>query len=114
MQQPQVAHVLCQSDLSSGFNAHQQKTLHALQQCRTAALGGHVDVCTDCAAIHISYNSCRKCQGHKKQEWIRRREAELLPCTYFHVVFTLPPQLNSLAFYNTPQSVPRKIYSSPA
>lgn len=101
---PEVADVLRQSDLS-GFTVHQQKTLRAISQCRTAALGGHVDVCTDCGVIHISYNSCRnrhcpKCQGHKKQAWIQRREAELLPCTYFHVVFTLPQQLNSLALYN--------------
>lgn len=98
----EVADVLHHTNISSGFSVHQQKTLRALQQCRTAALGGHVDVCTDCGVVHISYNSCRnrhcpKCQGHKREEWIQKREADLLPCTYYHVVFTLPQELNALA-----------------
>lgn len=102
----EVADVLRYTDLSSSvFTVHQQKTLRALQQCRTAALGGHVDVCTGCGVIHISYNSCRnrhcpKCQGHKRVEWIQKREQELLPCTYYHVVFTLPQELNGLALHN--------------
>ena len=80
----------------------QKKTLRALKDCRTAALGGHVDACDGCGNISISYNSCRnrhcpKCQGHKREEWIQKREADLLPCTYFHVVFTLPQQLNAVA-----------------
>ena len=97
----QVADVLRHTDLQS-FNVHQQKTLRALKDCRTAALGGHVDACDGCGNVSISYNSCRnrhcpKCQGHKREEWIQRREADLLPCTYFHLVFTLPQQLNGLA-----------------
>ena len=81
-------------------------TLRAIKNCRTQALGGHIDVCTDCAVVKISYNSCRnrhcpKCQGHKKQEWIQARQAELLPVTYFHVVFTLPSELNGLSLYNS-------------
>lgn len=102
----QVADVLRRTDLSSsGLTVHQQKTLRALQQCRTAALGGHVDACTGCGVIQISYNSCRnrhcpKCQGHKRVEWIQKREQELLPCTYYHVVFTLPQELNPLVLYN--------------
>ncbi len=101
----EVADVLRRTDIASpAFRVHQQKTLRALQQCRTSALGGHVDVCTDCGVIHISYNSCRnrhcpKCQGHKREEWIQKREQELLPCTYYHVVFTLPQELNSLALH---------------
>ena len=99
----EVADVLRQTVLTNlSLNAHQQKTLRALQQCRTAALGGHVDACDGCGNISISYNSCRnrhcpKCQGHKREEWIQRREADLLPCTYYHVVFTLPQELNVLA-----------------
>ena len=67
-------------------------------------LGGHVDVCDACGRISISYNSCRnrhcpKCQGHKREEWIQKREQDLLPCTYYHVVFTLPQQLNPLALH---------------
>jgi hypothetical protein len=97
----QVADVLRHTDLQS-FNVHQQKTLRALKDCRTAALGGHVDACDGCGNISISYNSCRnrhcpKCQGHKREAWIQKREADLLPCTYFHLVFTLPQQLNGLA-----------------
>ena len=83
---------------------HQQKTLRALKDCRTAALGGHLDACDGCGNISISYNSCRnrhrpRCQGHKREEWIQKREADLLPCTYFHLVFTLPHELNALALH---------------
>ena len=97
----EVADVLRHTDLQ-GYNVHRQKTLRALKDCRTAALGGHVDACDGCGNISISYNSCRnrhcpKCQGHKREEWIQKREADLLPCTYFHLVFTLPHQLNALA-----------------
>jgi len=97
----QVADVLRHTDMQ-GFTVHQQKTLRALKDCRTEALGGHVDACDGCGNISISYNSCRnrhcpKCQGHKREEWIQKREADLLPCTYFHLVFTLPQQLNGLA-----------------
>lgn len=84
----------------------QLRTLHALRKCRTAALGGHIDRCTDpsCHKLHLSYNSCRnrhcpKCQGHKREQWIRAREEELLNVPYFHVVFTLPSELNRLCLY---------------
>lgn len=113
----EVADVLRHSDLSAlQLNAHQQKTLRALAQCRTAALGGHVDACTGCGSVHISYNSCRnrhcpKCQGHKRVEWIERREADLLPCTYYHVVFTLPGELNPLALHQ-PQGVYDALFAS--
>lgn len=109
----EVADVLRQVDLDSlGFTVHQQKTLRALQQCRTAALGGHIDACADCGSVHISYNSCRnrhcpKCQGHKRQEWIQAREQDLLPCTYYHVVFTLPQELNPVALHQ-----PQLLYGS--
>lgn len=101
----EVAHVLQQTDITAlHLDIHQQKTLRAIQHCRTAAHGGHVDACNECGTVHISYNSCRnrhcpKCQGHKREEWIQKREADLLPCTYYHVVFTLPQQLNALALY---------------
>ncbi len=99
----QVADVLRRIDLQKQhFTVHQQKTLRAIIDCRTAALGGHIDACNQCGIIHISYNSCRnrhcpKCQGHKREEWIQKRKADLLPSTYFHLVFTLPHQLNALA-----------------
>ena len=84
------------------FQCAAAKTLRAIAQCRTGSLGGHVDACNECGNISISYNSCRnrhcpKCQGHKREAWIQKREAELLPCTYYHVVFTLPKELNPLA-----------------
>ena len=99
----EVADVLRRTNVPSlHLTIHQQKTLRAIEQCRTAALGGHVDMCDGCGNITISYNSCRnrhcpKCQGHKREEWIQKREADLLPCTYYHMVFTLPQQLNGLA-----------------
>ena len=76
--------------------------LKALSQCRRAALGGHLDACGDCGHVRISYNSCRnrhcpKCQGRQREAWISAREEELLPVPYFHVVFTLPSELNALA-----------------
>jgi hypothetical protein len=64
-----------------------------IERCRTAALGGHVARCEDCAHTVIAYNSCRnrhcpKCQGAAAKQWLAEREAELLPVPYFHVVFT--------------------------
>ncbi len=74
--------------------------LNALQKCRTAALGGHVDACDSCGHVRISYNSCRnrhcpKCQTTNKERWILARQQQLLPVSYFHVVFTIPQELNT-------------------
>lgn len=87
-------------------NSWQARTLYALAACRTAQLGGHIDRCDnpECRALHLSYNSCRnrhcpKCQGHKRLEWVQKREADLLNTSYFHVVFTLPSELNTLALH---------------
>ena len=84
---------------------HVQKALRAITDCRTAKLGGHIDKCDECGYTHISYNSCRnrhcpKCQGLSKERWIAARQGELLPVTYFHVVFTLPSELYGVAFQN--------------
>ncbi len=82
------------------------KVLRAIARCRTAALGGHFDECTDCGyRPAISYNSCRnrhcpKCQANARDRWLEARRQELLPTRYVHVVFTLPPQLASLALQN--------------
>lgn len=86
------------------FNAWQIRTLSAIKDCRTANMGSHVDACLDCGYIRISYNSCRnrhcpKCQGKESENWIQAREDELLPVPYFHVVFTLPDNLNRLCLY---------------
>lgn len=87
-------------------NRWQLRTLQALSVCRTKAMGGHIDVCTNprCRKVHISYNSCRnrhcpKCQGHKREEWMQSREKELFKTPYYHVVFTLPSALNQLCLY---------------
>jgi hypothetical protein len=81
------------------------RVMAAITACRTAALGGHVEQCTDCGEIRISYNSCRnrhcpKCQNLARAQWVEARQAELLPVPYFHVVFTLPAQLAGIAFQN--------------
>lgn len=95
-------------DLS--FTTWHHRTLLALKKCRTKALGGHIDQCNCCQKIHISYNSCRNrhcptCQGHKREEWIQAREGELLNVPYFHVVFTVPSELNKFCLRH-----PRKLY----
>ena len=111
----EVAHVLARSwekVTSSDLNSWQVRTLRAIKDCRTVALGGHVDGCNSCGHIHISYNSCRnrhcpKCQGHKRVQWIEARETELLPVPYFHAVFTLPDDLNTFALHQ-----PKIIYDA--
>jgi hypothetical protein len=83
----------------------QRKVMSAIEACRTAALGGHVERCERCARTQIAYNSCRnrhcpKCQGAAAQDWLADRQAELLPVPYFHVVFTLPAAIGDLAWSN--------------
>ena len=80
------------------------RTLSAIARCRTAALGGHVDHCTSCGHLKISYNSCRnrhcpKCQGVNKEMWILQQEDMLLPVAYYHVVFTLPSELHKACLH---------------
>jgi len=88
------------------FDFQQLKAFRAIQRCRTAALGGHIDICPKCGyQSAISYNSCRnrhcpKCQAQLRQRWLAAREQELLATSYFHVVFTVPHELNVLALDN--------------
>jgi hypothetical protein len=87
------------------LSLHQLKIMSAIEHCRTAALGGHVEACTDCGHWRIAYNSCRnrhcpKCQGAAARTWLEAREADLLPVGYFHVVFTLPAEVAAIAFTN--------------
>jgi hypothetical protein len=87
------------------INWQHQKVLLAITRCRTAALGGHRDQCSDCGHSAISYNSCRnrhcpRCQGNARVRWLEAREQELLPTRYVHVVFTLPRELAPLALQN--------------
>jgi len=106
----QVIEQFLDQDLRKQLAVHHQHTLDAIRRCRTAALGGHVDVCTSCGNLDISYNSCRnrncpKCQGLQKEMWIIQREEELLPLAYFHVVFTLPHEFKDITLRN-----PRFVY----
>lgn len=102
----QVIEQFLDTDLRRQLTVHHQHTLDAIRRCRTAALGGHVDACNDCDHLVISYNSCRnrncpKCQGLQKEMWTIQREEELLPISYFHVVFTLPHEINELVLRNS-------------
>jgi hypothetical protein len=83
----------------------QLRSMRAIERCRSAELGGHVDECDSCGRIRISYNSCRnrhcpKCQFLKKERWLEQRREDILPVPHFHVVFTIPAKLNPLALRN--------------
>jgi len=87
------------------LSRQQWRVLRAIQVCRTAALGGHVEQCGHCSHTRIAYNSCRnrhcpKCQNRQRARWLEDRKAELLPLEYFHVVFTVPEPLARIAFSN--------------
>src|ERR1700733_12573922 len=78
------------------------KVMRAIETCRTAVLGGHVERCGHCAHQRIAYNSCRnrhcpKCQTLAKEQWLQQRKRELLPIQYFHLVFTVPPAIAEIA-----------------
>jgi hypothetical protein len=83
----------------------QLKVMSAIEQCRSAALGGHVLRCSGCAHVEIAYNSCRnrhcpKCQAKAAERWLEARQADLLPVEYYHVVFTLPAPISEIAYTN--------------
>jgi hypothetical protein len=83
----------------------QLQVMSAIEQCRSAALGGHVERCEDCGHSRIAYNSCRnrhcpKCQGAAATDWLAARKTDLLPVGYFHVVFTLPAEIAPIAYQN--------------
>ncbi|MGH1575336.1 IS91 family transposase [Methylobacterium sp. P31] len=87
------------------LSLHQRKVMAAIETCRTAALGGHVEACNACGHTRIAYNSCRnrhcpKCQAAAARTWLAAREADLLPVGYFHVVFALPAEAARIAFQN--------------
>jgi hypothetical protein len=94
----------------AGLSAAQRQALRNLADCRTAALGGHVEHCLDCGHQRIAYNSCRnrhcpKCQALARARWLEQQARHLLPVEYYHVVFTLPAELSELALAN-----PRVLY----
>ena len=81
------------------------KVMSSIENCRTIALGGHIDKCDNCGKERNSYNSCRnrhcpKCQGLAQIKWLEKRKQELLPIKYFHLVFTIPSELNRLTLVN--------------
>src|SRR5882724_11023424 len=83
----------------------QRRVMTAIEVCRTAALGGHIERCEDCAHTRVAYNSCRnrhcpKCQARAAAQRLVEREAELLPVPYFHVVFTVPAAIGAIAYQN--------------
>ena len=83
----------------------QLRVMRAIEVCRTATLGGHVEKCSHCDHLRIAYNSCRnrhcpKCQNTERQRWLADRQSELLPVEYFHVVFTLPEPVARIALQN--------------
>ena len=87
------------------LSLNQLKVMSAIEQCRSAALGGHVLCCEACEQTEISYNSCRnrhcpKCQASAAKRWLEARQTELLPVDYYHVVFTLPEPVSALAYSN--------------
>src|SRR6202790_3663200 len=91
---------------ADGLSRAQRRAMSAIELCRTAALGGHVEQCDACGHQRITYNSCRhracpKCQSLARAQWLEHRQAELLPgVEYFHVVFTLPEPIAALAYQN--------------
>ena len=97
---------------SRTLSGEQQQAMAAILACRTPALGGHLETCADCGAHRAVYHSCRnrhcpKCQTLAKERWLEARRAELLPLPYFHVVFTIPHELNGLV-----QHHPRTLYQT--
>jgi hypothetical protein len=89
----------------ASLSAAQWRAMIAIESCRTAALGGHVEQCDDCGHQRVSFNSCRdrscpKCQGLARAQWLEDRQAELLDVPYFHVVFTVPQEIEVIAFQN--------------
>jgi hypothetical protein len=87
------------------LSRQQLRVMRAIETCRTAVLGGHVESCSQCDFTRIAYNSCRnrhcpKCQNAERAQWLESRKAELLPVEYFHVVFTVPEEVARIAFYN--------------
>ena len=95
---------------SKPLSYKQIKVMRHIEECRTADLGGHVERCNVCSFERIAYNSCRdrhcpKCQAMAKEKWLNDRKAELLPCGYFHLVFTLPHNLNPVILGNRKQTL---------
>ena len=92
---------------ATALSRGQRRVMSAIEQCRTAALGGHVEQCDSCGHQRIAFNSCRnrhcpKCQSLVRAQWLEDRQTELLPVEYFHVVFTVPQEIAAIAYQNKP------------
>ena len=92
-------------DHGESLSTVQRRVMSAIELCRTAALGGHIEQCDRCGHVRNAYNSCRnrhctKCQCLARAEWIQNRQSELLDCEYFHVVFTVPEEIAAIAYQN--------------
>jgi hypothetical protein len=92
----------------ASLSTEQRRVMTAIELCRTAALGGHIEQCNQCDHQRISYNSCRnrhctKCQSMAQAKWLDDRQTELLPVGYFHVVFTVPQSIAAVALQNKQQ-----------
>jgi hypothetical protein len=92
-------------DHADALSRGQRRVMSAIERCRTAALGGHVEQCDACGHQRISFNSCRdrhcpRCQSLTRAQWLEDRQAELLPVEYFHVVFTVPQEIAAIAYQN--------------
>jgi len=92
-------------DHADSLSRGQRRVMTAVEHCRTAALGGHVEQCDACGHQRIAFNSCRdrhcpKCQSLVRAQWLQDRQAELLPVEYFHVVFTVPQEVAAIAYQN--------------
>jgi len=92
-------------DHDTALSRGQRRVMSAIEQCRTAALGGHVEQCDSCGHQRIAFNSCRnrhcpKCQSLVRAQWLEDRQTELLPVEYFHVVFTVPQEVAAIAYQN--------------
>ena len=99
------------SHIGQQYNSYQLRTFDAMRRCRTSSLGGHLYVCNQCKQQHYRYNSCRnrhcpQCQNTQKEQWIQAREQQFIQCPYYHLVFTLPHQLNGLCM-----AYPRQLFA---
>lgn len=92
-------------DHAGSLSRGQRRVMNAIERCRTAALGGHVEQCDACGHQRVAFNNCRnrhcpKCQSLTRAQWLEDRQAELLPVEYFHVVFTVPQEIAAIAYQN--------------
>lgn len=101
---------------SKQFTSHHKRMLKAIAKCRTSDLGRHLAGCTSCGNVQFAYNSCRnrncpKCQNSQREKWVQARASELLPVPYFHLVFTLPSELNDLCLHH-PKTMYRLLFQA--